>query len=34
MIKKQERVKVIILKNRKQVNEYLKNIDEVKTKIC
>lgn len=34
MIKEENGVKVIILKNRKQVNEYLKNIDEVKTKIC
>lgn len=34
MIKEENGVKVTILKNRKQVNEYLKNIDEVKTKIC
>lgn len=34
IIKQEKRVKVIILKNRKQVKEYLKNIDEVKTKIC
>lgn len=34
MIKEENGVKVIILKNRKQVNEHLKNIDEVKTKIC
>ena len=34
MIKEENQVEVMILKNRKQVNEYLKNMDEVKTKIC
>lgn len=34
MIRKQKEIKVIILKNRKQVNEYLKNINEVKQNIC
>lgn len=34
MISQENQIKVIILKNRKQVNEYLKNINEVKVNIC